>query len=127
VNRSEAVWGKDAKVFRPERWLAGAGGEKVAGAQAGAVTEEGLSDRAREIQGYHHLLTFVDGPRMCLGRGFAVAEFKSVLSVLIKHYTFELRDGPDTKIETLRSILPRPKMAGEDGAKVFMRVRRVEE
>lgn len=31
---------------------------------------------AKDLQGHRHLLTFVDGPRMCLGRMFALAEFK---------------------------------------------------
>lgn len=61
INRSEALWGPDAKVFRPERWL---------------ENESGLTPKAKEIPGYHHLLTFIDGPRICLGKLFAVAEFK---------------------------------------------------
>ncbi|KAJ7448051.1 hypothetical protein FB451DRAFT_1054103, partial [Mycena latifolia] len=32
--------------------------------------------RAHEIRGYRHMLTFPDGPRMCLRKGFALAEFK---------------------------------------------------
>ena len=60
INRSTAIWGPDAKAFLPGRWL-----------------EEGAIPKAvQEVQGYRHLLTFVDGPRTCLGRGFAVAEFK---------------------------------------------------
>jgi cytochrome P450 len=59
VNRSEAFWGPDAKEFKPERWLA-----------------EGGLDGAKEMPGYRHLLTFSDGPRICLGKGFALAEFK---------------------------------------------------
>jgi len=94
------------------------------GEGVGSVTYDGLSDRARQIQAYRHLLTFVDGPRMCLGRGFA--EFKSFLSTLIENYTFELRDGPATKIQILCGFLPHPKSLGEEGAKVLMRVRRVE-
>lgn len=47
--------------------------------------------------------------------------------MLIRNYTFELPDGPETKIEKHRSILPRPKVAGQDGAKVPLRVRRVEQ
>jgi cytochrome P450 len=60
VNRLEAFWGKDSKEFNPDRWLG-----------------DNLSDkRAVEIGGYRHLLTFLDGPRACLGRAFAVTEFK---------------------------------------------------
>ncbi|KAI0368462.1 cytochrome P450 [Pilatotrama ljubarskyi] len=110
INISPAFWGADAREFRPERWL----------------TEEGIPKKAQEVQGHRHLLTFVDGPRMCLGRGFALAEFKAVLGVLIKNYTFELPNGPETVIEYARGVLPRPRVAGEEGACVPMRVRRVD-
>lgn len=58
---SKAIWGPDAKEFKPERWL---------------NNREGLTAKAKEIQGYHHILTFVDGPRICLGRVFAFTEMK---------------------------------------------------
>ncbi|KAF9233342.1 cytochrome P450 [Melanogaster broomeanus] len=110
INRSAAIWGPDAKTWRPERWL----------------EEDGIPKKAQEVQGHRHLLTFVDGPRTCLGKGFAVAEFKTVLSVLVKNFVFELRDGPDTKVELGRGLLPRPKVVGEDGTKMPLRVRRLE-
>ncbi|KAF9239176.1 cytochrome P450 [Melanogaster broomeanus] len=110
INRSSAIWGLDAKTWRPERWL----------------EEDGIPKKAQEVQGHRHLLTFVDGPRTCLGKGFAVAEFKIVLSVLVKNFAFELRDGPETKMELGRGVLPRPKVVGEDGTNMPLRVRRVE-
>ncbi|CDO76372.1 hypothetical protein BN946_scf185011.g36 [Trametes cinnabarina] len=140
INTSPRFWGEDAREFRPERWL----------------SDEGIPKKAQEIQGHRHLLTFVDGPRMCLGRGFALAEFKvstprahrprresrygssssalthdlaraqAVLGVLIKNYAFELPSGPETAIEYTRGVLPRPRVAGEEGARVPMRVRRVD-
>ena len=58
MNRSEAFWGPNAKEFVPERWL------------------EDEQTLAKEIPGPRHILTFVDGPRLCLGRSFALAEFK---------------------------------------------------
>ena len=60
MNRSTALWGADAKEFRPERW----------------TEDEGISAGAKEVQRHRHLLTFIDGPRTCLGKGFAIAEFK---------------------------------------------------
>ncbi|KAL4079902.1 cytochrome P450 [Scleroderma yunnanense] len=110
MNRSSAVWGPDAKVFRPERWL----------------EEDGIPKRAQEIQAYRHLLTFSDGPRTCLGKGFALAELKTVLCVLVKAFVFEMRDGPNTKVELGRGLLPRPKIAGEVGTKLPLRVKRYE-
>jgi hypothetical protein len=47
MNRVRELWGDDAHLFRPERWI------------------EGLPARAQEISGYRHLLTFLDGPKMC--------------------------------------------------------------
>ena len=64
MNRSAAIWGEDAKVFRPSRWLEDAHGQS------------GIPAQAKEIQGHRHLLTFVDGPKTCLGKNFAVTEFK---------------------------------------------------
>ena len=60
VNRALSIWGEDAKRFMPERWL-------VPG---------GVPQRAKEFPGFHHTLTFLEGPRMCLGRGFALIEIK---------------------------------------------------
>ena len=64
MNRSTAMWGQDAKTFRPSRWLEDANGQ------------DEIPAKAKEIQGHRHLLTFVDGPRTCLGKNFAVAELK---------------------------------------------------
>ncbi|KAG1882689.1 cytochrome P450 [Suillus subluteus] len=110
INRSLAIWGLDAKEFKPDRWL----------------TEDGISGKAKEVQGHRHLLTFVDGPRTCLGKDFAITEMRVVLSVLVKNFVFEMRDGPDTQVEVARGILPRPRVAGEDGIGVPLRVRRYE-
>ena len=67
VNCSETIWGPDAKIFNPQRWLAPDGK---------SVTVEGLTSKAKEYHGYHHLLSFSDGHRVCLGKYFALAEFK---------------------------------------------------
>jgi len=110
INRSSAIWGPHAKEFKPDRWL----------------TEDGISGKAKEVQGHRHLLTFVDGPKTCLGKDFAIMEFKTVLSVLVKNFVFEMRDGPDTPVEVARGILPRPRVVGEDGTGVPLRIRRYE-
>jgi cytochrome P450 len=110
INRSLAIWGPDAKEFKPDRWL----------------TEDGISGKAREVQGHRHLLTFVDGPRTCLGKDFAITEFKTVLLVLVKNFVFEMRDGPDSQVEIVRGIMARPRVIGEDGIGVPLRVRRYE-
>jgi cytochrome P450 len=62
INRSSTFWGPDANEWKPERWL-----NDLQGVPAGA----------KELPGYHHILTFSEGPRMCLGKGFAVTEIKA--------------------------------------------------
>ncbi|KAF8712457.1 hypothetical protein AX14_013080 [Amanita brunnescens Koide BX004] len=109
TNRNEKFWGPNAKSFVPERWL-----------------EEG-PQAPKDIHGHRHLLTFSDGPKICLGRGFALAELEAVLSVLIRNYSFELVNGPETELDVHISLLTRPKVAGEPGAVLPMRVRQVVE
>ena len=69
VNQSTVFWGEESKVFKPERWLDAGGGQRNDG-------------RWQEISGYRHLLTFADGPRACLGKGFALAEIKVYIVLL---------------------------------------------
>ncbi|KZO95673.1 cytochrome P450 [Calocera viscosa TUFC12733] len=110
INRSKELWGPDAWEFVPERWIG----------------EEGLKGRrALEVQGWGHILTFVDGPRTCLGRGFAIAEFKAVLSTLIRNFSFAPRDADGIKLGRARTLLPRPKLEGEEGIRMPLRIRRI--
>lgn len=51
---------------------------------------------------------------------------QAVLSVLIRNYQFSMRDGPETKLAMTSTLLPRPKVEGEDGYALPMRVRRLE-
>ena len=51
---------------------------------------------------------------------------QAILSVLIRNYTFELRDGLSVKVDEVPAIIPRPKIAGEDGYAMPMRVRRAD-
>ncbi|KAJ7464550.1 cytochrome P450 [Mycena latifolia] len=110
MNRSEVFWGPNAKQFEPERWL--------------TLDDDPL--RAKEMQGHRHLITFSDGPRICLGKSFALAEFKAALSVLIRNFTFEFPDGPETEIGMHRALIPRPKVVGQAAANVPLKVRRAD-
>lgn len=59
INRSKELWGEDAVVFRPERW------------------EEG------QVESNYSFMTFLAGPRGCIGNVFAKVEFKCLLAALI--------------------------------------------
>ncbi|KAJ7580639.1 cytochrome P450 [Mycena floridula] len=58
-------------------------------------------------------------------QNFALTEFKSVLSLIIRHYEFELPDGPKTKIGQWGGLIVKPNSEGEVDGKVPMIVRRV--
>jgi hypothetical protein len=96
-----------------------------------------LNMPAREISGHRDLLTFSDGPRIYLWRVFALAEFKvSDIHSLQTHSATELRASRQhspypklfaaTKIENHRSILWQLKVAGQEGPKVPLKVKRVD-
>ncbi|KAG1840185.1 cytochrome P450 [Suillus subalutaceus] len=111
LNCSVSMWGPDAKTFKPSRWLEG---------------DEGTHG-ARTLQGYRHLMTFGDGARMCLGRLFALTEFKAVLFVLVRNFVFEMADGPGVPIVESLGTVPRPRVVGSvEAGSVPLRVRRYE-
>ncbi|GAA6043615.1 hypothetical protein JCM8097_008290 [Rhodosporidiobolus ruineniae] len=111
VNTNPAVFGEDADQFRPERWLDGAGGEKIEG----------------NVGVYSNMLTFLAGPRSCIGYRFALLELKAILSVLIDDFAFSPRE-PGMKVEHRSQIVTRPLIVGEEelGTRMPIRVRRAE-
>lgn len=112
LNCSVSMWGPDAKTFKPSRWL---------------EEDNGTHGAKETLQGYRHLMTFGDGARMCLGRLFALAEFKAVLFVLVRNFVFEMADGPGVQIVESLGTLPRPRVVGSAEAEsVPLRVRRYE-
>ncbi|CAO3609763.1 unnamed protein product [Mucor hiemalis] len=73
--RCEKVWGADAKIFKPERW----------------INEQG--ELKRESQGQWP--AFHAGPRVCLGQNLATLEALVAIVFLVKRYKFSLVGGQD--------------------------------
>ncbi|KAK7043913.1 hypothetical protein VNI00_008079 [Paramarasmius palmivorus] len=73
-NRSEEIWGPDAKVWKPERWLSPLP-STVADARIPGV--------------FANLMTFNAGSRSCIGFRFSQLEMKVVLAYLIESFKFE--------------------------------------
>ncbi|KAG2152823.1 cytochrome P450 [Suillus clintonianus] len=112
LNCSVSMWGPDAKVFKPSRWL---------------EEDEGVHGTRDTLHGYRHLMTFGDGARMCLGRLFALTEFKAVLFVLVRNFVFEMADGPGVQIVEGLGTQPRPSVVGSaEAGSVPLRMRRYE-
>ncbi|KAM0262581.1 hypothetical protein ACHAQJ_001626 [Trichoderma viride] len=73
---NEDVFGKDAAVFRPERWL--------------EAEEEG-EDRISQMNAYY--FPFGLGSRTCIGRHISYLEMSKLIPLLIKNFEFELQDS----------------------------------
>ncbi|KAF9262877.1 cytochrome P450 [Marasmius fiardii PR-910] len=72
ANRDKSVWGTDATEWKPERWFS----------LPKTVTDA-------KIPGvYPKLMSFIGGPRGCIGFGFAEMTMKAFLAVLVKNFVF---------------------------------------
>ncbi|MCJ1430759.1 hypothetical protein MMC27_000109 [Xylographa pallens] len=89
VNMSIDLWGADALEFKPERWL-------------GSGTNNGGASSN------YALLTFLHGPRSCIGQAFAKAEFACLLAAMVGRFELELVDK-NAPIEVQTGITARPK------------------
>jgi len=98
INKSQALWGEDARSFKPERW-----------AQPPST--------AKAIPGlYSNTLTFLngnplDGNRACIGYKFALIEMKIFLYTLLKD--IEFRQEPSMVIEKKVNVVTRPFVKSE--------------
>ncbi|KAF2092013.1 cytochrome P450 [Saccharata proteae CBS 121410] len=99
VNVSKELWGDDALEFKPERWI-GPGRANTGGADSN-----------------YSFLTFLHGPRSCIGSGFARAEFACLLAAWVGRFEMELAD-PNYELQIAGGITAKPK----DGLPVKMKV-----
>lgn len=97
TNKDISLWGPDATKFNPDRWLPKFEGDKSAG--LGGATSN------------YALLTFLHGPRSCIGMGFAKAEFACLLAAWVGRMEFELRDPElldQSKMDIKSGVTSRP-------------------
>ncbi|PWH13673.1 MAG: cytochrome P450 [Anaerolineae bacterium] len=64
-------------------------------------------ERAEHKQKPFTFIPFGGGPRMCLGRNFAMVEMSIILALLLRHYEWELTPGQDLSLSPLPFPLPR--------------------
>ncbi|EWZ29180.1 cytochrome P450 [Fusarium oxysporum Fo47] len=74
INRSPEIWGPDAAEFRPERWIA----------------EDGKPNQNGGASSNYNFLTFLHGPRNCIGQGFAKAEMRCLLATMVRSFEWTL-------------------------------------
>ncbi|KAI0328401.1 cytochrome P450 [Cubamyces sp. BRFM 1775] len=72
IQRSKDIWGEDALEFKPERW-------------------QQPPETISTIPGvWGHMLTFIGGPRACIGYRFSLVELKAILFSIIRAFEFEM-------------------------------------
>lgn len=98
TNTATSLWGPDAEEFKPERWL-GAGKANSGGAESN-----------------YAFLTFLHGPRSCIGQSFAKVEFQCLLAAVIGRFEIKLADE-NFELKIKGGVTARPK----DGLKVRIR------
>ncbi|KAK4542610.1 hypothetical protein LTR36_006658 [Oleoguttula mirabilis] len=90
INRSKKLWGPDAEDFKPERWLSDGQG--------------GLGGSKSPLS----LLTFLHGPRSCIGQAFTRAELKCLLAAMVLKFKMHMAD-PSEVIEPAGLLTIKPK------------------
>ncbi|OAX38351.1 cytochrome P450 [Rhizopogon vinicolor AM-OR11-026] len=106
-NRNKDLWGEDAHLFNPDRWLNGAAKEK----------------KAISLGVYSNLMTFLGGARACIGWRFAVIEIQAFLTEVVGKFEF----APTDKSERIRReacLVMAPTVEGEveNGVQLPLRV-----
>lgn len=69
LHRDPDVWGPDANEFRPERFA------------------DGVAQACKSPQAY---IPFGLGPRLCLGKNFAMVELKLIISLIVSKFAFSM-------------------------------------
>lgn len=79
INRSPVIWGPDAAEFRPERW----------------INDDGKPNQHGGASSNYNFITFLQGPRSCIGQGFAKAEMRCLLANMVRSFewTLAMDDG----------------------------------
>ncbi|KAL9621780.1 MAG: hypothetical protein Q9160_003752 [Pyrenula sp. 1 TL-2023] len=89
INASSELWGPDAGEFNPDRWMG------LGKANTGGATSN------------YAFMTFLHGPRSCIGQKFSQAEFACLLAAFVAKFEFVMKD-PNEKVEIKGSITARP-------------------
>ena len=77
INASKHLWGPDALEFKPERWL----------------DADGKSNSKGSATSNFSFLTFLHGPRSCIGEKFARAEFECLLAAWVGKFETNFEEG----------------------------------
>lgn len=92
INRSEELWGADANKFIPDRW----------------INEDGKPNNNGGAPSNYALLTFLHGPRSCIGANFAKAELRCIAAAFVSKFNIEVAN-PDAEVVPAGVITTKPR------------------
>lgn len=101
INRLESIWGPTADKFEPERWSQVPRAAKASGMPA-------------------QMLSFLQGPRGCIGRTFALVESKVLICALLRVLKFE---SAGWEVEATQAIVSQPRVVGQEELGTQMPIR----
>jgi cytochrome P450 len=83
TNRNPQFWGPDADKFKPDRWI---------------DSETGKPNNTGGSSSNYNTLTFLHGPRSCIGKDFAKAELRCLVAAFVVAFEMELADPKEVCI-----------------------------
>lgn len=92
INRSPHLWGSNATEFYPERW----------------IDKDGHANNSGGATNNYSNVTFLHGPRSCIGEKFAKSELKALVAVFCGSFLMEMAD-PNEVAEPAGVITTKPK------------------
>ncbi|KAH6685067.1 cytochrome P450 [Plectosphaerella plurivora] len=104
INRLKSIWGANAAEFVPQRW----------------ITDDGKPNQNGGAGSNYDFMTFLHGPRSCIGQGFAKAEIRCLLAAMVSSFSWDLAMD-DSKVVPRGVITIKP----ENG--MFIRLTPLEE
>ncbi|KAF7345290.1 Cytochrome P450 [Mycena sanguinolenta] len=93
--RLASQWGEDAHEFNPYRWL------------------KGDVHQGDAVGPYANILTFLGGPRTCLGWRFAISEMQIIFCEVIGKFSFAEPDNDPVRPRFLTSLQPIASTGGK--------------
>ncbi|KAG9003813.1 hypothetical protein FRB93_010829 [Tulasnella sp. JGI-2019a] len=100
INRDKGIWGDDAHEFNPERWF----------------KPETHPSSSNIPSVYSDIMTFIGGPRHCIGYRFALMEMKAIVFALVRNMAYSL-PNPAPKLGMRSAMVSRPTVILADGTK----------